>query len=70
MGRLGTLKLGHQYGGNLNLDEEHANWPASGVVKAWHKDRWSYLTELGTALQLAVRYGHPNIVEYLLERRC
>lgn len=66
-GRLGTVKLGHRYGGNLNLDIQDAKWPESGAVKTWSGDRWHYRPECGTALQLAVRYGHPDIVAYLVE---
>ena len=64
-GRLGTVKLGHQHGGSLNLDIKDTNWPRSGANKSWTGD--SYVTNCGTALQLAVRHGHRDIIGYLLD---
>ena len=34
------VKLGHQYGGNLNLDIKDVDWPVTGTVPAWNGDRW------------------------------
>ena len=67
-GRLGTVKLGHQYGGDLNLDPKDTPWTDSRSSQTWaYRNRAKNMADCATALQIAVRYGHTDIVAYLLE---
>ena len=67
-GRLGTVKLGHQHGGDVNLDPKDTPWTESRSSEIWaYRNIPKDKTDSATALQFAVRYGHIDIVAYLLE---